>query len=68
MKKYLVKVTEMYEHTYLVNANSEEGAERICAECSDGCDVFKDYSDTEYEARVPDGEDLSLYDVVEKGE
>lgn len=65
MKKYLVTVIETYEHTYLVEAESPKDAENIVVNNSDGCDVFEDYSGTEYEVREPDGEDLSMYEFVE---
>lgn len=62
--KYLVTVKEIYEHTYLVDATDEEDAECIVADKSDGCDVFEDYIESEYSVRVPDGEDLELYEEI----
>ena len=56
--KVLVTVTETYMHTYLVEAESQEDKGL-------DCDVFNDYCETEYEARLPEGEDLSMYEFVE---
>lgn len=44
--KRLVTVTEIYEHTYLVDAESDEEAEELVATKSNGCDVFEDYCET----------------------
>lgn len=63
--KRLVTVTEIYEHTYLVDAESDEEAEKLVAVKSNGCDVFEDYCETQYSVRLPEGEDLSLYDTCE---
>lgn len=63
--KRLVTVTEIYEHTYLVDTKSDEEAEELVATKSNGCDVFEDYCETQYSVRLPEGEDLSLYDTCE---
>lgn len=63
--KRLVTVTEIYEHTYLVDAKSDKDAEELVATKSNGCDVFEDYCETQYSVRPPEGEDLSLYDTCE---
>lgn len=66
MGKYLVTVREIYEHTYLVEAESGEEAENICAAESDGCDVV-DYMDSQYDSElVEDEEDLEgiVYDEL----
>ena len=60
MGKYLVTVREIFEHTYLVEADSGGEAESIC-----GCDV-DDYVDTEYDSElVEDEEDLENIDYDE---
>ena len=59
--KYLVTVREIYEHTYLTEANSKEEAEIIVAQNSDGCNL-RDYEDTEYETRELGDEDPDYYD------
>lgn len=41
MSKYLVTVREIYENTYLIEADSSKEAEEICKEGSYGCN----YSD-----------------------
>ena len=64
--KRLVTVTEIYEHTYLVGAESDEEAEELVATKSNGCDVFEDYCETQYSVTPPEGEDLSLYDTCEQ--
>lgn len=65
MGKYLVTVREIFEHTYLVEADSGEEAEGICNAESDGCDV-DDYVDTEYDSElVEDEEDLEDGDYDE---
>ena len=64
--KRLVTVTEIYEHTYLVDAESDEEAEELVAAKSNGCDVFEGYCETQYSVRLPEGEDLSLYDTCEQ--
>lgn len=65
MDKYLVTVREIYEHTYLVEADSNEEAESICNEESEGC-VPDDYVDTEYDSElVEDEEDLEYIDYDE---
>lgn len=65
MGKYLVTVREIYEHTYLVEANSGEEAESICNAESDGCDI-DDYIDTKYDSElVEDEEDLEYIDYDE---
>ena len=62
--KILVTVTETYSHTYLVEAKSKEDAERYAEEKGLDCDPFNDYCEMEYEARLPEGENLNLYDFV----
>ena len=57
--KRLVTVTEIYEHI------SDEEAEELVATKSNGCDVFEDYCETQYSVRLPEGENLSLYDTCE---
>ena len=65
MGKYLVTVREIFEHTYLVEADSSGEAERICNAESNGCDV-DDYVDTEYDSElVEDEEDLESIDYDE---
>ena len=65
MSRYLVTVKETYEHTYLIEADSEEEAERICNEESDGCDLTEPV-DTEYDSvLVEDEEDLEDVDYDE---
>ena len=64
--KRLVTVTEIYEHTYLVDAKSDKDAEELVATKSNGCDVFEDYCETQYSVRLPEEEDLSLYDTCEQ--
>ena len=62
MNKYLVTVIEKYEHTYLIEADSAQEAERICAEEADGCDLTEEV-DTEYISElVIDDEDLEDVD------
>lgn len=63
--KILVTVTETYTHTYCVEAESKEDAikyaedkELFCDRCNDYCGEIK------YEARLPKGEDLSMYEYV----
>lgn len=70
MKQYLVKVVETYEHTYLVDADSEEQAKDIVINNSDGCDSCgNDYCGADYIVREPNGtEDLSLYDICRETE
>ena len=78
--KRLVTVTKIYEHTYLVDAESDEEAEELVDKTEDGCpssvnfsvstksngcDVFEDYCETQYSVRLPEGENLSLYDTCE---
>ena len=61
--KYLVKVREIFEHTYLVEAESKEAAEEIVIDNSDGCDPYDDLVDTVYETREPkDDEAIEDYD------
>lgn len=61
--KYLVKVREIFEHTYLVEAESKEAAEEIVIDNSDGCDPYDDLVDTVYETREPkDDEAIEYYD------
>lgn len=63
MDKYLVTVREIFEHTYLVEADSGEEAESIAE--SNGCDV-DDYVDTEYDSElIEDEEDLENIDYDE---
>ena len=65
MSRYLVTVKETYEHTYLIESDSEEEAERICNEESDGCDLTEPV-DTEYDSvLVEDEEDLEDVDYDE---
>ena len=64
--KVLVTVTETYTHTYCVEAESKEDAERCVKDVGLCCDVFNDDCETEYEARLPEGEDLSMYEFVER--
>ena len=65
MSRYLVTVKETYEHTYLIEADSEEEAEIICNEESDGCDLTEPV-DTEYDSvLVEDEEDLEDVDYDE---
>lgn len=65
MGKYLVTVREIYEHLYLVEADSSEKAESVCSAESNGCDV-DDYVDTEYDSElVEDEEDLESIDYDE---
>ena len=65
MSRYLVTVKETYEHTYLIEEDSEEEAERICNEESDGCDLTEPV-DTEYDSvLVEDEEDLEDVDYDE---
>ena len=61
MKEFLVKVTETYQHTVLVEAESEEDAREIAEDEFAGCDS-DDFVETEYEVREPKDEDLSLYE------
>ena len=56
--KYLVKVREIFEHTYLVEAESKEAAEEIVIDNSDGCDPYDDLVDTE----PKDDETIEYYD------
>ena len=60
--KYLVKVREIFEHTYLVEAESKETAEEIAIDNSDGCDLDNDYTGAEYEVRELGDEDPDQYD------
>ena len=60
--KYLVKVREIFEHTYLVEAESKETAEEIAIDNSDGCDLDNDYTGAEYEVRDLGDEDPDQYD------
>lgn len=60
--KYLVKVREIFEHTYLVEAESKEAAEEITIDNSDGCDLDNDYTGAEYEVRELGDEDPDQYD------
>lgn len=63
MAKYLVTVVETLEHTYVVEADSEEKAQDIVELNSDGCDMLDDYCGANYFVREPgEHEDLSLYD------
>ena len=65
MNKYLVTVREIYEHTYLVEADSSGEAENICAAVSGGCDI-DDYIDSEYNSElVEDEEDLESIEYDE---
>lgn len=70
MKKYLVKVVETFEHTFVVNADSKDEAEDIVnSNPNGGCDPFDDYVDREYVTRcVKDNDDLSLYDELDEFE
>lgn len=60
--KYLVKVKEIFEHTYLVEAESKEAAEEITIDNSDGCDLDNDYTGAKYEARELGDENPDYYD------
>ena len=64
MNKYLVTVMESYKHTYLVEAESAEDAEKICAMESDGCDLTEPV-DTEYESVLATEENLKDVDYDE---
>lgn len=64
--KVLVTVTETYTHTYLVEAESTEDAERYAEDKGLDCNVLNDYDDTEYKARLPEGEDLSMYEFIKE--
>lgn len=58
-----MKVREIFEHTYLVEAESKEAAEEIVIDNSDGCDPYDDLVDTVYETREPkDDEAIEYYD------
>ena len=48
-----------------MNEISQEDAIRYAEDKGLDCDVFNDYCETEYEARLPEGEDLSMYEFVE---
>lgn len=68
--KYLVKVREIFEHTYLVEAESKETAEEIAIDNSDGCDLDNDYTGAEYEVReLGDEDQISMMSATrsEKG-
>ena len=67
MSKYLVKVVETFEHTFLVEAESKEKVEDIVNRSPDGsCDPYDDIIDTEYVTReVTPNDDLDLYDEIE---
>ena len=60
--RYLVKVREIFEHTYLVEAESKEAAEEITIDNSDGCDLDNDYTGAEYEVGELGDEDPDQYD------
>ena len=63
---FLVKVTETYEHTYLVEADNETQAQEIIEDNAEGCNVFDDYCGSTLSVRLPNKEeDLSLYDTCE---
>lgn len=64
--KVLVTVTETYTHTYCVEAESKEDAIRYAEDKELFCDS-NDYccGEIKYEARLPEGEDLSMYEFVE---
>ena len=51
MGKYLVTVREIFEHTYLVEADSSGEAKSICNAKSNGCRIT-DYTDTEYDSEM----------------
>ena len=58
MGKYLVTVREIYEHLYLVEADSSEKAESVCSAESNGCRIT-DYTGTEYDSElIEDVDDL----------
>lgn len=66
MSKYLVTVREIFEHTYLVEADSSREAENICNAKSNGCRIT-DYTDTEYDSElIEDVDDLEgvFYDEL----
>lgn len=63
--KYIVKVREIFEHSYLVEAESKEAAEEIVIDNSDGCDPYDDLVDTVYETREPrNGEAIEYYENI----
>ena len=65
--KMLVTVTETYTHTYCVEAESKEDAERYAEDKELYCDIFNDdyCGEIKYEARLPEkGEDLSMYEFM----
>ena len=59
-------VREIFEHTYLVEADSSREAESICNAKSNGCRIT-DYTDTEYDSElIEDVDDLEgvFYDEL----
>lgn len=66
-KPYLVTITDIYTHTYACKAESAEEATAIVLDGTDGCKIYEDFYDTEYEVREPlHGENLNIYDWVEE--
>lgn len=66
MGKYLVTVREIFEHTYLVEADSSGEAKSICNAKSNGCRIT-DYTGTEYDSElIEDVDDLEgvFYDEL----
>ena len=66
MGKYLVTVREIYEHLYLVEADSSERAESVCRMKSNGCRL-SDYIGTKYDSElIEDVDDLDgiVYDEL----
>ena len=66
MGKYLVTVREIYEHLYLVEADSSEKAESVCRTESNGSRI-SDYIDTKYDTElIEDVDDLEgiVYDEL----
>lgn len=66
MGKYLVTVREIFEHTYLVEADSSGEAKSICNAKSNGCRII-DYTGTEYDSElIEDVDDLEgvFYDEL----
>lgn len=66
MGKYLVTVREIFEHAYLVEADSSGEAKSICNAKSNGCRII-DYTGTEYDSElIEDVDDLEgvFYDEL----
>ena len=62
--KYLVKVREIYEHTYCVEVRFSGDAIDIVHDNSYGCDTHDDYVDTEYEVSIYNENDPAMYDTI----